>query len=548
MADILGSVARGYQRGQAQYAANEKARADAAEKARKAAMEDAKFQLEVANSSRLATAQAEEAANKIMSTITDEKWDSALIPSVRNDAMRFDATYGKIWAGGSMLRKVEEALHLGSVKDPGALDKGQVGPQVEVPDQKHPLWGFVSPEQKEAADVRAQDALTRQYSNDLQVDALNYMDKHAKVGGHLDPDLAWSSILEWQASVMSQNDFNPKVVMDITQNLLNNMKDVFAMRASAAGVGDAYAKANDALSKDISSWLKSMIGTPNGMGDFSFDESQQALMVKAEQIAQGLVGTDLNLHQIKMQVSKMLFDPATGAWQKGGKEIPIYMAALGDAPPQFALNVDNKYRAGLDPAVWEPVWNPSTRVGTLANKTDGTEMIVYPVEGPDMTGVVEEWSPKGAPSRPAPGAPAKANPEGRAMLPGMAADRATKAAASERQAAMARTFQATTDSIQAAKDKRKATEDAVRAELADSAGWARSNISESMSPDQVEASVLKRIQEIIAASGPSIAGGSEARAKELYRRAVSRVSAGDTYQKTVENVLDYALAQTGRKK
>ncbi len=379
MADILGSFAEGFQRGRAQFAANEAARAEAAEKQRKAALEDAKFQLQVAGESRLAQGAAETAWGEIDKAINDENWDPSKINQARSAAMRFDQTYGNIWKGGSALKYVEESLHLGPQKVSGAVEDGKQGPPAPDTETKHPLWGYVSPEQKMAADERQRKALTAEYAPQLQNDALDYLNRNAMRGGMIDPDLAVSTLFEWQAATMAQTGMDPKVVMDVMDNMFGHLKTVFEAQADASGVGAAYREEKQKLSKDVSSWIENMVGTPTGLGTFSFDSSQQALRVKAEQLGQTMIDSDVPLGLIKRRLSQMLVDPNTGAWQSGGPTIRMHAAELAKAPPLFDSEVAKKYQAGLDPIDWVPVWDSGTNTGVLANVKTGEEIVVYPV-------------------------------------------------------------------------------------------------------------------------------------------------------------------------
>ena len=82
LGDALNNLAGGYQRGQAQFAANEDARQKAAAAGAKAAQDAAEFRLKLATHSQALTNSAEAEYNAIMAEITGDNWDPAKIPAL----------------------------------------------------------------------------------------------------------------------------------------------------------------------------------------------------------------------------------------------------------------------------------------------------------------------------------------------------------------------------------------------------------------------------------------------------------------------------------
>lgn len=373
MGDILGSFSTGYQTGQAAYKAEQ-------EKKAKAAREAAEFNLKLASESRLLTGAAEESWGKIESAINDPNWDVSRLPQVLQAAATHDKTYGKIWQGGKATERVMEALHMNKVKAAVPRTPTDLGNTVEI-NADDPMRGYATTEQINNAEKLKQEMRTREVLPVVQKSAEKYMMSHAMVNGMLDPDLAITSLYEWSAEAQAETGADPVAIQQTMDNFIKGIGAVFKERAKGSGKEGEYNAHVEAVTKDANAYVDKMLGTSDAMGNISFTDSARATKVRASDAIASLAMAGFQLPEIMVRLSKMLGDPTTGKWQEGGPAMRLYMSNLAQSPPGFEVEMNKKYRAGSDPAMWEPYYDPSTGVGYLVNIKDRQQMKIWPPVG-----------------------------------------------------------------------------------------------------------------------------------------------------------------------
>ena len=296
---FLDSLATGYQRGQAQYAANQRARADAAEKAAKAAQDAAEFRLKLEQHSQTLMNSAEAEYTKIMGQITNENWDPAQLGTLLPQIANFDKTYGRIWKGGRLSEQIPKMLHL----DPavGAVPEGQQGPQPED-GATSPLYGYVSDAQREAAAERGRAANIAKFAPDLIAGASKAI--RGSNGTFMEPSLAYTRLYDWYDTVVKSGQFNALDVDKILDTVREQMADVYKSMADAEGNGEQLQTRKDAIGKESSAWITSVLQMDQSDGSMDFQNmfaTRTPLRMEMEKFAQGLAQRGESLGSIKAQ-------------------------------------------------------------------------------------------------------------------------------------------------------------------------------------------------------------------------------------------------------
>jgi hypothetical protein len=381
MADILGSFAEGFQRGRAQFAANEAARAEEAEKRRKAALEDAKFQLQVAGESRLAQGAAETAWSEIDKAINDENWDPSKINQARSAAMRFDQTYGNIWKGGSALKHVEESLHLGPQKVSGAVEDGKQGPPAPDTETKHPLWGYVTPEQKMAADERSRKLVTNAIAGKIRPMAMSELEKTRGADGLYDADKAYQVLSQLEADMHDGGEYDEPTVQAVFDDIWQGIADMNKMRLEARSAADGGMSGADlgVASNRLSGWLRASMGLDNNSMNFEAMFQQKAPMVlEIEEFMGHRLMAGAHEPTIKIEVLQR-FRNRIGDWELNPDALK-WARALAGGPRGLVPASNAVLNSGVfpDPSGVVPVYNSEANEGYLVDKTTGGAAQFWP--------------------------------------------------------------------------------------------------------------------------------------------------------------------------
>lgn len=364
LGDSLNSLAGGYARGQAQYAANEKTRQEQAQAAAKAAQDAAEFRLKLAQHDQTLMNSAETEWRGIMDTINSDSWTPALLPTILPRATNFDKTYGKIWKGGSATEMLQKALHL---EPGGEMEPGVHGPP--DPNATNPLMGFVSPEQKYAADERAMKSRSAEAARAFTVQAMDYV--RDKSGGLPDEATFYRKIYDFQDAIMRTGEYDPKIIdeaMDIIRENaagyykgLANQLDQLSKKTT---LSDAINSKIDEVGRQSSTWITSILQMDQQEGGLTGDLFAQRtpLRLKMEQYAQSMAEQGMPLGQIKTRIASRFSD------EIGGLELDITKApgmgalTFAGAPVEARNAVDRYFDLNMSPNEHrlETYWNPQT--------------------------------------------------------------------------------------------------------------------------------------------------------------------------------------------
>lgn len=360
MANILRGMLEGMAAGESANAA----RAAAEEKRRK---EEAEWQLKLAGESRLLQQAAEKDWQDMETASTSDKWDSSMAAGLLDRAARFDKTYGKVWQGKSAFKYFGEQLHLAPQKVSGAQPAGVQGPPSPDTEKAHPLMGYRSKDQLYAADEADQKERTRQVASDLQNEAWSFVKRTAMSNGMPDPYRAPLALLEWQAQVMASDDYDPKMVMDVMDNLRDQLGGVFETMKNASTDREDIEKEFTDLSVKASQWVNQQFAAETSLDGTvtKFIEGTQKIRNEMDSYMQGLIRTH-GLDAAKILTAQKYIDPESGEWSTGGQADPLSQA-YSQAPPWFTLKVEQAFAtdpntgaARAQPGRHVPVYVPDT--------------------------------------------------------------------------------------------------------------------------------------------------------------------------------------------
>jgi hypothetical protein len=563
LGDSINSLATGYQRGQAQYAANEDARQKAAQAGAKAAQEAAEFRLKLATHSQALTNSAEAEYNAITAAITSENWDPAYLPAISARVANFDKTYYATgtWKGGSAAEMLQNALHLNPVKAEGALDKGQVVPQVEQPEADSPMWGFASQGQKDAADEKARKARSAEAARSMTLQAAESLRK--KYGG-LPPDES-KFMAEWynyqdQMVAAGGGDLDLGVLDEATDIWRENgaayyaavVRDMDKIKGSNE-LSVKIAEKTEATRKAVSTLITSLLQFDQNeggvMGDTFFaqrtpirlameaDNNRWSAYMEPNQLISNLITKYSNIE------GGLNLDPKSAPW--------VGALTIAGLPPEGLRALNKFYDSGVapNPSMTNPVYVNGV-LGMIDYSNPSKQWKIW--EGSPTT---EAQTPPGADGATA-GAPAAGEPPavtakpsqpmpGKAVLPGQAGKIAERASIANRSAKVAADYASAKAKIDA---DAQAKRDEGAAKVAMRLGgreWAMSNISESMGPVQVESAIVKHIEDVLRQTGfqGPASGSFGQQAQRLYESVKDRVVPADTYQETAALILEAALGK-----
>lgn len=373
LGDALNNLAGGYQRGQAQYAANEDARQKAAAAGAKAAQDAAEFRLKLATHSQALTNSAESEWNAIMGEVNSPNWDPAKLPMLLPRVANFQKTYGAVWGGGDAMKTVRDALHLDGG---GQMEEGKQGPV--DPNATSPMWGFATEEQVVNANKVRLAQTTAAAAHSLQLEAVDYLDKNVPrdVSGMYDVVQAPLALLKWRAAKMASGDYDEELFMKVMDDLTEQLGTVIVAGNSHITQGREYKEALRVESSKGSQWVNQQFATSmNGMGDVtSFMEGSEGIRNAMDSEYQRLLLLDLDPATIKIMIAQnpKYSDPETGRWRIAGKESPLHQDPLSrgysQAGPDFAYRVQAMAAAGqMNPATDIPVFNPITGESGVVN-------------------------------------------------------------------------------------------------------------------------------------------------------------------------------------
>lgn len=391
LGDSLNSLAGGYARGQAQYAANEKTRQEQAQAA-------AEFQLKLAQHDQTLMNSAETEWKGIMDTINSDSWTPALLPTILPRATNFDKTYGKIWKGGSATEMLQKALHL---EPGGEMEPGVQGPP--DPNATNPLMGFVSPEQKYAADERAMKSRSAEAARAFTVQAMDYV--RDKSGGLPDEATFYRKIYDFQDAIMRTGEYDPKTIDEAMDIIRENAAGYYKGLANELDkltkqntLSDAISERTDKVGRNVSSWIKGILmmdAQGNALSGDLFAE-RSPLQLEMERTNQSLAMQGMSEGQIKANLIFRYRD------EMGGLELDIantpYAGSLTlmDAPMEFRGAVNRYYDLNEDPnedqtaPMWNDDPNPEVHGGWIVNLVTGEGRRIYkPIPTPETPSVIQ---------------------------------------------------------------------------------------------------------------------------------------------------------------
>lgn len=398
LGDSLNSLAGGYARGQAQYAANEKTRKEQAQAAAKAAQDAAEFRLKLAQHDQTLMNSAETEWKGIMDTINSDSWTPALLPTILPRAANFDKTYGKIWNGGSATEMLQKALHL---EPGGEMESGRQGPP--DPNAENPLMGFVSPEQKYAADERAMKSRSAEAARAFTVQAMEHVrDKSGSLPGEAE---FYRRIYDFQDAIMRTGEYDPKIIDEAMDIIRENAAGYYKGLANELDkltkqntLSDAINERTDKVGRNVSSWIKSILmmdAQGNALSGDLFAE-RSPLQLEMERTAQSLAMQGMSEGQIK---ANLIFRHRD---EMGGLELDIantpYAGSLTlmDAPMEFRGAVNRYYDLNEDPnedqtaPMWNDDPNPEVHGGWIVNLVTGEGRRIYkPIPTPEKPSVIQ---------------------------------------------------------------------------------------------------------------------------------------------------------------
>lgn len=403
LGDSLNSLAGGYVRGQAQYAANEKTRQEQAQAAAKAAQDAAEFRLKLAQHSQTLTNSAEAEWGAIFDPITSDEWDPAYIAKVLPRAANFDKTYGAVWGGGSAVKNLQDALHLNTVKADGALEKGQVGPQVEQAQVPNELFGYLSAEQKAAADEKARKARTSEAARDFTIRAMDYI--RTPGGGLPDEATFYRKVYDFQDQAIRSGEWDMETLDKAMDIIRENAAEYYKGLANEldkatkqTALSDAISERTDKVGRNVSAWIKSLLmmdAQGNALAGDLFAE-RSPLQLEMERTAQSLAMQGMSEGQIK---ANLIFRHRD---EMGGLELDIantpYAGSLTlmDAPMEFRGAVNRYYDLNEDPnedqtaPMWNDDPNPEVHGGWIVNLVTGEGRRIYkPIPTPETPSVIQ---------------------------------------------------------------------------------------------------------------------------------------------------------------
>jgi hypothetical protein len=326
---FLDNLATGYQRGQAKFAANEAARAEFAEKQAKAAREAAEFRLKLEQHSQALMNSAETEYNAIITEIGGEHWDPSKLPTILPRIKNFDQTYGRIWNGGRLSDEVQKMLHMDGESAP-ALPDGAQGPPAPG-GGRSPLWGYASPEQFDAARDRRMATITREVAPQLQQDAMNYLNAHARgADGLLDPQAAPAALMSWRARAMRESGVDPEVFMKVMDDLSDQLGKVLEAQTKDLVSPEEMNKTRAQMSERGSRWVNSLFASQfDSMGNITgFMEGSQPIRNAMDTAYQRYINMGYEEPTIKILLAQdpRLMDAKTGRWRLA----TTYDAGIGE--------------------------------------------------------------------------------------------------------------------------------------------------------------------------------------------------------------------------
>ena len=397
LGDALNNLAGGYQRGQAQFAANEDARQKAAAAGAKAAQDAAEFRLKLATHSQALTNSAEAEYNAIMAEITGDNWDPAKIPALMPRVANFDKTYGAVWGGGSATEALKKALHL----DGGG---GQMGDGVQGPvdpNAANPLAGYTSQSQKDAADKKARESRSAEAARNFTVMAMD----HVRTANGSLPDEAtfYRKIYDFQEMIERTHpgEFDGAIIdaaMDIIrENAAGYYKGVanqLDQLSKQTTLSDAISERTDKTIRNISQWVNQLLmfdANGNAMTGDLFAE-RTPLRLEMEKAAAALAMQGMSEGQIR---ANLIFKHRD---EMGGLELDIrnspYQGSLTlmSAPPEFKGAVNRFYDLNESPDEDQivPMWREADGTGWVVNSITGEGKQIYkPIPTPDSPSVIQ---------------------------------------------------------------------------------------------------------------------------------------------------------------
>jgi hypothetical protein len=421
MGDSLNNFAGGYARGQAQYAANEKARQDAAAAGAKAAQDAAEFRLKLATHSQALTNSAEDEWSAIMKDITSENWDPAMLPAMLPRVANFDKTYFATgtWKGGSAAEMLQKALHMNPTTAEGSTAQSttpqpmgtaqSTAPQAigtaqsatpqpmgtassTTPQMPDELFGFVSQGQKDAADEKARKSRSADAARSFVVQAAEYA--RSPSGGLPDEATYYRKLYEFQDNAQSQVDANgmpvydPATLDDAIDILRENAAPYFQGLANQldlmnknTDLSDKIRERSDKIIRNISQWVNQVLlfdASGNALTGDLFEE-RTPLRMQMESEATSLAMQGMSEGQIR---ANLIFKHRD---EMGGLELDIsktpYAGTLTliNADPGFRGAVNRFYDLNEDPNEDQmaPMWRDSDGTGWIVNLVTGEGKQIY---------------------------------------------------------------------------------------------------------------------------------------------------------------------------
>lgn len=338
MADVLAGLLGG-------MAAGKKANADRAAAEAKARQEEAEWQLKLAQESRLLRAQAESEWQQMETATTADDWDPAMLPSLLDRAMRFDATYGSVWKGKSAFKYFGEAMHATPQKVSGALPAGVQGPPSPDTEQASPLAGFRSEAQMAASDKLHRDLRTRQVMPQIRSD-LNRILAPLRDSGMLNPVSAYAAIQQYEGELTAKYDLDPLEVEKIVDDAEAAIADASAEIFKQQGRGEDYNKELAQASQRMSAWARSITGLDRSLFDSETDymaafKSKEPLLLRIEDFVQRKLAAGAPENLIKWEAMQRYKD-AAGLWSLDVKSMPHFVE-LANAPKEVRTAAEALY-------------------------------------------------------------------------------------------------------------------------------------------------------------------------------------------------------------
>jgi len=253
MADLLKSFMAGRNAQLGQNAANAKAQRE--------------WSLKVAGESRLLTGAAEGAWKEMEDLTLSDKWDASMSGQLLEKAKRFDQTYGSVWKGKSAQRYYIEALSLGQ-KPYSPADDGKMGPVDARAMQSSPNAGWRTPEQKQAAEDRANEARQEENLYGLQARGLSEVAANSMTNGRPDPAKMKMAMTNWESKAMASGDYNMDDLMKVTKAMRENLADMIKELMKNDPNSEEFQKHIMELSKESELHISSLLRTKDSGSNF----------------------------------------------------------------------------------------------------------------------------------------------------------------------------------------------------------------------------------------------------------------------------------------